>query len=75
MEAAVADGAQMLALPEAFGLMERDRERALAQVVASEQDPFIGMSGVRCKVWLMDTSRFNTGIRPQRKVSKSCNHD
>jgi predicted amidohydrolase len=41
VEAAVADGAQMLALPEAFGLMERDRERALAQVVASEQDPFI----------------------------------
>jgi predicted amidohydrolase len=38
---AVADGAQMLALPEAFGLMDRDREHALAQVVAAEQDPFI----------------------------------
>ena len=41
MESAVADDAQMVALPEAFGLMERDREHALAQVVAEEADPFI----------------------------------
>ena len=38
---AVNDGSQMLALPEAFGLMERDHENALSQVVTEDQDPII----------------------------------
>ena len=38
---AVTDGSQMLALPEAFGLMERNRKNALVQVVSVDQDPFI----------------------------------
>ena len=41
VDIAVADGSQMLALPEAFGLMERDRKNALVQVVTADQDPFI----------------------------------
>ncbi len=41
VEIAVREGAQMLALPEAVGLMEQDYENALSQVVAEDQDPFI----------------------------------
>jgi deaminated glutathione amidase len=41
VDMAVTDGSQMLALPEAFGLMERNRENALVQVVSVDQDPFI----------------------------------
>ena len=41
VDIAVAEGSQMLALPEAFGLMERNHENALAQVVSVDQDPFI----------------------------------
>ncbi|MDA9990150.1 carbon-nitrogen hydrolase family protein [Paracoccaceae bacterium] len=41
VDMAVADSSQMLALPEAFGLMERNLENALAQVVSVDQDPFI----------------------------------
>ena len=38
---AAADGAHMLALPEVAGLCERDREKALLQVVRHEADPFV----------------------------------
>ena len=41
VEIAVREGSQMLALPEAVGLMEQDYENALSQVVSKDQDPFI----------------------------------
>lgn len=38
---AAADGAQMLALPEAVGLVNRDRDDALTIVVAADDDPYL----------------------------------
>ena len=40
-EQAAMDGAQMLALPEAAGLMDRDKDHAWAQITAEADDPFL----------------------------------
>lgn len=41
VEVAVEQGAQMIALPEAVGLMNKDRGAALKQVVPAEEDPYL----------------------------------
>lgn len=41
VENAVSRNADMIALPEAVGLMNRDREMALTQVVDADSDPFL----------------------------------
>jgi len=38
---AAAEGAQMLALPEAAGLMDKDKDHAAAQITSEDADPFI----------------------------------
>jgi len=40
-EAAAGDKAQMLALPEAAGLMDKDKDHARAQITEEAQDPFL----------------------------------
>ena len=49
------DGAQMLALPEAAGLMNRDRDKARAQITEEADDPYISAcreGAARRGIWL-----------------------
>lgn len=58
------DGAQMLALPEAVGLVNRDREDALTMVVAAEDDPYLAAcqeEAQRHGIWIQPGSTPVTG--------------
>ena len=49
------DGAQMLALPEVAGLMDRDKNHAGPQITAAEHDPFIKAcrdEAARQSIWI-----------------------
>ncbi len=52
---AVGEGAQMLALPEAAGFLNRDRDNALAHVVDHASDPFVAAcreAAVEHRLWI-----------------------
>jgi len=46
---AAADRAEMLALPEAAGLMDRDRDHARAQIGHEQDDPFLAAAAVQAR--------------------------
>ena len=52
---AISQNAEMIALPEAVGLMNRDREMALKQVVDADDDPYLAACcahAVRHAIWI-----------------------
>ena len=52
---AAGDGAQMLALPEAAGLMNRDRDKARAQITEEAEDPYVSAcreEAARLGIWI-----------------------
>ncbi|MEM1430862.1 MAG: carbon-nitrogen hydrolase family protein [Pseudomonadota bacterium] len=56
---ATAEGAAMLALPEAAGLMDRDRDHARAQITAEGDDPYIAAcreEAARRGIWIHNGS-------------------
>ena len=62
---AKAEGAELLALPEVAGLMNRDRASADAQIVTATQDPFIAAAqeeAARHGLWIHTGS---TPVRPE----------
>lgn len=64
--AAADDGAQMLALPEAAGLLNRDRDSARRMIVPAERDPYLAdcrEAAVRHGLWIQPGSTPVSGTK------------